>query len=501
MRQRPTLTTHIVSRRWAFSFVASILVLGGLLGYAAQRRGLIFPDYNGQGIAIPDEGRVAAVSEPLTAPPAADPPATARFVTQVSDSGRYFIDQHGTPILVSGDSPWSLMTDVSRHDVELYLSRRAAQGFNAAIVSLVGSLGNGGPSGEGATYDGVLPFLDENVLSWNEPYWQRAHDYLSMAAHHGITLFLYPIDGWTIGYSFIPESQDACREYGARVAAYFADLPNIVWVSGGDYYPATDNLAGGSDVDRCMASALQGIREVGDKRPFSIQLHSRRSWSTQNPFWATRVDWNFVYTYHPTYEPVLAAYRSEPTIPSLFSEGNYERENNQEETPPTTPEALRRQVLWAITSGSPGEFYGTDDWEFLPGWQNRLDSEAIRQVSSLREFMTGLPWWDLVPDDRDPIVTGGRGERVSDDAFRDVLASDDVTAARTPDGRTALVYVPTSRTITLDLRRLVPDATAFWVDPVTTARHSVPLTTHLTTPGQNSGGNGDWLLLVQGADQ
>jgi hypothetical protein len=32
------------------------------------------------------------------------------FVTSVSPSGRYFLDQYGTPILLKGDSPWALMT-------------------------------------------------------------------------------------------------------------------------------------------------------------------------------------------------------------------------------------------------------------------------------------------------------------------------------------------------------------------------------------------------------
>ncbi|MGH3942182.1 MAG: hypothetical protein ACRDTG_26880 [Pseudonocardiaceae bacterium] len=33
-------------------------------------------------------------------------------------------------------------------------------------------------------------------------------------------------------------------------------------------------------------------------------------------------------------------------------------------SPPTTEETLRRQVLWALTSGTAGDFVGSDDWEF-----------------------------------------------------------------------------------------------------------------------------------------
>jgi hypothetical protein len=151
--------------------------------------------------------------------------------------------------------------------------------------------------------------VDGDVLNWQEPYWERVTAYLRMAADHGITVMLYPIDGWTIGHSFVPTSVEQCRRYGAKVAERFRDLPNIVWMAGGDYVPATDDLARGSDVDHCIDAMMRGIREAGDARPFSIQLGPRKSVSTDNPYWASRVDWNFVYSYYPTYRAVLDAHR------------------------------------------------------------------------------------------------------------------------------------------------------------------------------------------------
>jgi hypothetical protein len=121
-----------------------------------------------------------------------------------------------------------------------------------------------------------------------------------MAAAHGITVMLYPVEGWTIEQDFVPQSIDQCRYYGRRVAGRFADLPNLVWMTGGDYTPATNDLARGSDVDRCWDAMTRCVRETGDDRPFSIQLTARKSISSDDPFWAQRVDWNFVYTY-PTY--------------------------------------------------------------------------------------------------------------------------------------------------------------------------------------------------------
>ena len=127
-------------------------------------------------------------------------------------------------------------------------------------------------------------------------------------------------------------------------------------------------------------------------------MNYERSWSTQNPFWAPRVDWNFVYTYHPTYEAVLKAYRAQPARPALFGEGNYEERTTKRRALRRRPDASPTGAL-SLTSGSPGDIFGTDDWEFVPGWQGRLESESIRQISRLRALVDALPWWQLVPDE------------------------------------------------------------------------------------------------------
>ena len=82
---------------------------------------------------------------------------------------------------------------------------------------------------------------------------------------------------------------------------------------------------------------LDGVRSTGNDKPFSIQLSGTpKSLSTDSPFWRDRVDWNFVYTYNPTYQAVLDAYRrsgGRDPRPALLGEANYEGENNQPRQP------------------------------------------------------------------------------------------------------------------------------------------------------------------------
>jgi hypothetical protein len=433
---------------------------------------------------------------PTPAPSRRATPQGPPFATSVSRDGRYFVDQYGRPILLKGDSPWALMTRLSPQQAGLWFADRQRQGFNAAIISLIGASSNGAPSDDGATFDGLLPFVKGDILRWQEPYWQRVTAYLRMAADHGITVMLFPIDGWIIGHSFVPRSIEQCQRYGGMVAQRFRDLPNIVWMSGGDYDVTAKDPVRGTDVDHCIDAMMRGIREAGDGRPFSMELKPRKSLSTDYPYWARRVDWNFVYTYYPTYKAVLDARRRQPAIPAVLGEANYEGENNQPETPPTTDETLRRQVLWSLTSGAAGEFFGSRDWEFHNGWERRLSTRALTQISRLRALFSALRWWQLVPDTANELVTAGRGTELTTDERRDVLDNDYVTAARTPDRRLAVIYLPTQRTISMNLSAMAAGTRAAWVDPASGMRRIVPMSATFTTPGTNSGGGNDWLLVL-----
>ena len=87
-----------------------------------------------------------------------------------------------------------------------------------------------------------------------------------------------------------------------------------------------------------------------------------------------------------------------------------------------------------------------------------------------------------------------------------VSASDYVTAARTRDGRLAMAYVPTPRTITVNLARLVGPVGARWYDPtrgtylpISGSPFSRGGSRRFSPPRTNSGGDGDWVLVLETA--
>ena len=110
-------------------------------------------------------------------------------------------------------------------------------------------------------------------------------------------------------------------------------------------------------------------------------------------------------------------------------------------------------------------------------------------------------WFDLVPDQDHTVVTAGFGTFADSGALGD---SDYLTAARTPDGALVMAYMPTVRTITVDMSRLAGPAYASWYDPANgtfTAIPGSPLANTgartFTPPGSNSDGDGDWVLVLE----
>ena len=113
----------------------------------------------------------------------------------------------------------------------------------------------------------------------------------------------------------------------------------------------------------------------------------------------------------------------------------------------------------------------------------------------LNDLFASRKWYDLVPDQTHTVVTDGFGTYGADDY---------VTAARTTDGTLAMAYVPSSRTITVDMSTLGGPATARWYDPTSGTFTSIdgspfPNTgsVQFTTPGKNAGGDADWVLVLE----
>ncbi len=422
------------------------------------------------------------------------PPAGSPFVTGVSSNGRYFVDQFGNPILVKGDSPWAILQDASPAQMDMYVATRGSQGFNTVMLSLLGSVANGGPSNTGATYDGVLPFVGGDPSKLNPAYWDRVAHFLDVCRNAGITVMAYPIDGWagTAANSGLAQSWSTAtaQAYGKAVAARLSAYPNVIWAVGGDY------PTGQSTEDARFYAVLQGLAAGGMDRISTVQFTLNQT-SLSGTYWDAKVDFSFVYAYAATYAVVEDGYQETTPagahIPAIMGEAHYEAYGGVSDL------YLRSMAAWALTSGSPGEFYGSEEvWDQAPT-SAALTTTAVAQLSALRHAFEGLKGWQrLEPDFASTFITAGRGTKGSGDGEY-FSGNSYVTGGVTGDGTLAVIYLPdaTSQTITIDQAKMGPGYVARWVDPTNGA--STPTATGATyhKTGANAAGASDWLLVLE----
>lgn len=485
-QSRPT-TVRLPAVALLAWFVAVVLALAGCSEGAAPT-----PDGTSTSEETDPVTEDPTPSDAPSADPApADPGATA-LVAGVSADGRFLVDEAGAPLLLRAEAIWSVMQTLTAQEIDEHLELRASQGFNGVIMHPFPWSGR--PTDSRSTVDGLEPF-DETVATLDEAYWQRFDAILATANRLGITVFIAPI-GMTWGFeeNGYDYDEDLAGELGEALGARYKDTPGIVWMLGMDY-----DEVDWSTYDPMMMAFVDGLRAAGDQHLTTVHLFNP-STSHDNVQWRGVSQIELAYTYQPTYATVLRAYGYD-TGPVLLIEGNYEGENN-EGGPETTNETLRRQDLWTLTSGGVGVTYGERHvWQFIPPWQDMRVTDAIDQQAVAVDVFRSVPWWTLVPDADGTFLTGGQGEDVTtgtqEGGFADVLESDLATAAISADGSLAVVYVPTARTITLDVSRLAPGVRAVWVDPVTGERQDTELAESLTTPGENADGDEDWLLVLE----
>ena len=140
------------------------------------------------------------------------------------------------------------------------------------------------------------------------------------------------------------------------------------------------------------------------------------------------------------------------------------------------------------------------------GWKDKLDTPGAVQMAHVQALFVPRPWHELVPDQKHTVVVAGYGtfDATTTQGNAYGMTSDYVTAGRTPDGSLVLAYVPSLRTVTVDMSQLSAAATAHWYDPsrgTYTAVEESPLANtgnhKFTPPGRNGDGDGDWVLVLE----
>jgi hypothetical protein len=474
---------------------------------------------------LPNRASLSPAENPIKAAPiwvGSSPHAAATagafaYPLKVSVNGRYLIDQNNKPFRIQGDSAQSLITNLTYEEAAAYLSDRQAKGFNTVNVNL---LEHKFAVKAPANRRGDEPFSTPgNFSTPNEAYFAFADSIIDLAASKGMLVSLAAIylgyegrdEGWWATLNSSVNTQAVCYKFGLYIGKRYKDRKNILWVIGGDYLPPT-----GSEGETRLHRFMEGVKAAGANQLWAGDWNAPCI-STDEKAFASAMDINAVYTWGisghtgSTYGEARKAYNDSPSRPAYLKETGYENEN----WIPGDAASVRMYEYWAFLGGATaGGFFGNRDiWEFATTrwwsslafghsrWQEALNSNGSLDMMRLGQLLDSVPWYSLVPSGQagmKNLVTEGGGT---------YGRLDYVTAAATADGKVLLAYVPPtvkgSSSVTVDMTQLRGNVRERWFDPTSGSYKEAASsllkkgTKSFRTPGKNSGGTTDWILVLQ----
>jgi hypothetical protein len=435
---------------------------------------------------------------PPTTPPGTRPPpptgAKPQFPLQVSPNGRYLVDRAGVPFLINQASSWGLIQALSTDDASDYLDALKQRGFNTVMVSVISydqRMAGGPPD-----WQGVAPFTKRwDFSTWNEKYFEHADEIIQLAADRDMLVTLVPAylgfpqdpsQGWADELMNANNDEDACRAYGEFLGDRYKDVPNILWIAGGDNQPKV-----GSELEKRLLAIVQGIQANDKTHLWTAHWDGQGdgALSTDDRTFASLLDVNgyYAYNYDMTYERDLEAYSMKSPLPFFHLDMSYEHEEGG------SPDNICRKAYGAMLSGGAGSsFNAGPDWYLFFKWRN-MDTQGTRETTHWAALFQSRAWYDLVPDDAHQVLTSGYG---------DFGKTNYVSAARSTTGQLFIAYLPSGGTVSVNFDKLTGDRSqVWWYDPTSGAATSGGMlmtsgTQRLTSPARKSA-----VLIIDDAAQ
>ncbi len=441
--------------------------------------------------------------------------AAGQFMT-LDPTGRFVMNSiTKKPVFITGDAAWSLITQLDNSDVEVYLSDRAARGFNYIWC---GAVDNYYQSGAPKNYYGSSPFVGPDFTNENADYWKHVDYVIERAAYYGITVGLSPAfvglsspGGYLASYQ--KSSDSVLVGYGEFLGDRYKTFTNIIWILGGDVDPKAGVLPK-------LTALANGIRSK-DKSHLMVAEGEPQHAALDTFGTAIPLDLNWLY-FHTTNIPGGASsnYTRLPWLPPFLGEAWYENEH----VPSLTELGLREQGYWAVLSGAylgNGGFGNSPIWYFSGGpdahandlaWKSQLGSGGSIAQMYLGRLFRSREHWKLVPDLNHTVMVAGYDSRSlfssTWESFRSLvhqtpyrLGDASSVAARTSDAQTMIAYIPTGNTTTITIAmNSIADAGSqakcWWFNPRDGSSTLIGIvatrgTRKFTPPDSN-----DWVLVI-----
>lgn len=417
--------------------------------------------------------------------------------------------EDGTPFFWLGDTGWQIFSRLSLNEMILYFDTRAAQGFNVIQATILSESDLQKPNRYGE-----IPFQNLSSLTLNEKYFSVIDSAINLASKRHLFLGLVATWGDKVGKpnkdgSVIFDSAGAYK-YGRWLGTRYRKYPNIIWIMGGDTPPKKDTY----DYINIWRSMAKGIID-GTNHQCIITYHPSGARSSSE--WLHKEKWldfNMIQSSHgmldaPNWEMIKKDRSYLPAKPTLDGEPNYE-DHPVNPWPAWKVENgyfrdydVRKQLYRSVFAGALGVTYGHHAvWQFVNerdpienyadrGWMNAINRPGAYQAGYLRKLIESRPMLERIPDNN--LIFEGQSD----------INSEHAEAFRSVDNSYCMIYIPTGRKITINLRFMkCTSIKAWWYNPKDNTAKNLG-TTSLSnkmefTPPLAGTGN-DWVLIIDDA--
>jgi hypothetical protein len=416
---------------------------------------------------------------------------------QVSANQRFFQTDNGSPFFYLADTAWELFHRLTLDEIEYYLDVRKGQGFNVVQAVLISEID--GLRTPNAYHQ--VPFIDRNPEKPNLEYFCFIENVLNLAESRGIYIALVPTWGDKIDrvFGIGPEifNESNAFTYGKWLGTRFRDLPNIIWMNGGD--------RSGGGVNYAIWNALgKGIKSEDPNHLMTFHPLGDASSS----MWFHEAEWldfnacqsGHSMRHYPNYMMITYDYLRHPAKPCFDSEPRYEEHAvnwNPDQNGFFNDYDVRQAAYWAVFAGACGHTYGTHPvWQMSDHnrepigfvrytWKEALHLKGANQLIHLKNLLLSHGFFDRIPD-------------------QSILNAPKVGEAHircTRGNNYLLCYLPSGGDVELNTSRIPwNQSRAWWFDPRTGQSTLIGIIGtkecgNFSAP--SSGMGNDWVLILE----
>lgn len=393
----------------------------------------------------------------------------AKYPLKVSPNGRHLTFQDGSPFLVVADAAWQLLRKLNEPDAIQYLNIRKSQAINTILIHLLPA------QASHRNIHNRSPFGDDNNLTKPD---QGYFDYLGKiikGAYDRDMVVGIIVSRKSWNSIFEAQGEENCRSYGAFVSKSFAKYPNVIWVVGEEenqnsfiYKSLTDGIRVHSKGQLIAAfSSCSPMGDADSTGPSDLKFIVPDSTVSVSEYEALSA-----------WQKSLGRNYKKPFVVA-----------NMELPKEITDQSsiIRNQAYRSVLSASAGFCHSSTIKNFFPTWKVNIKQDGAEYLAHFSRVLNRLPWELMQPDEQISLLP-------------DSLDRAEISAFFLSNKRMAMLYIPSSRSIRLDLTQLHgDDMVAVWYSPRTGKRWAggefkASSDALIVPPNTQSGW--DWILLI-----